>query len=142
MLPAFLEEKALLSTDKGRALLSLAMYMPTEEKLRLKAEKYAAGKEYRAVFAMEGDCPIGLCIFRSRQGGAEIISLSVLPLLQRRGIGRAMITHLQNRIRMPLTAETDDDAVGFYQKCGFSIDRLGEVYPGVIRYRCTLLQED
>ena len=37
-----------------------------------------------------------------------------------------------------LTAETDADAVGFYQRCGFEVESLGELYPGAERFRCTL----
>jgi GNAT superfamily N-acetyltransferase len=35
-------------------------------------------------------------------------------------------------------AETDDDAIGFYRTLGFHTEDLGERYPGVRRYRCTL----
>ena len=37
-------------------------------------------------------------------------------------------------------AETDDDAVGFYQKNGFSIIEFAETYDGetVVRYKCEL----
>ena len=37
-----------------------------------------------------------------------------------------------------LVAETDADAIGFYQCCGFAVESLGELYPGVERFRCTL----
>ena len=35
-----------------------------------------------------------------------------------------------------LIAETDQEAVGFYRKCGFKVESLGELYPGVERFRC------
>lgn len=37
-------------------------------------------------------------------------------------------------------AETDNDAVGFYRKNGFSITEFSEIYDGetVIRYKCEL----
>ncbi|MDP2859713.1 MAG: hypothetical protein Q8P50_17310 [Bacillota bacterium] len=37
-----------------------------------------------------------------------------------------------------LYAETDGEAVGLYVKCGFRIESLGEKYPGVERFLCTL----
>ena len=39
-------------------------------------------------------------------------------------------------------AETDNDAVGFYQKNNFSITEFSEIYDGetVIRYKCELTQ--
>ena len=38
-----------------------------------------------------------------------------------------------------VTAETDKDAVGFYRSCGFEVESLGELYPGIERFRCKLL---
>lgn len=37
-----------------------------------------------------------------------------------------------------LTAETDIEAVGFYQNYGFNVTSLGEKYAGVERFLCTL----
>lgn len=38
-----------------------------------------------------------------------------------------------------IIAETDDDAVGFYRKVGFSVLPLGDKYnTGINRYLCTL----
>jgi ribosomal protein S18 acetylase RimI-like enzyme len=36
-------------------------------------------------------------------------------------------------------AETDEEAVEFYRNIGFSIQSLGEKYPGVDRFKCTFL---
>jgi hypothetical protein len=35
-----------------------------------------------------------------------------------------------------LVAETDIDSVNFYLKTGFSVESLGEKYPGRERFRC------
>ena len=35
----------------------------------------------------------------------------------------------------PLGAETDQASVGFYQALGFTVESLGEKYPGVKRFR-------
>ena len=35
-----------------------------------------------------------------------------------------------------IEAETDADAVGFYEQVGFTVTSLGESYPGVERFRC------
>ena len=39
-----------------------------------------------------------------------------------------------------LEAQTDDDSIGFYRKCGFAEERTIIDYPGesVIRYNCIL----
>ena len=39
-----------------------------------------------------------------------------------------------------LNAETHRDAVDFYKRLGFDIESLGEKYPGVERFWCTLRQ--
>jgi ribosomal protein S18 acetylase RimI-like enzyme len=53
------------------------------------------------------------------------------------GIGKKLIEysfyHLKPSI---LVAETDDDAVEFYRRCGFIINSLGEKYPDIVRYEC------
>jgi ribosomal protein S18 acetylase RimI-like enzyme len=50
------------------------------------------------------------------------------------GIGRAVLdaafTHLD---LATMKAETDEEAVGFYRACGFSVTSLGHRYPGVER---------
>jgi GNAT superfamily N-acetyltransferase len=56
------------------------------------------------------------------------------------GVGRRLIEAVCLEFSLVgLEAETDDDAVDFYRKCGFSIQSLGEIYPGVGRYRCRQL---
>lgn len=46
----------------------------------------------------------------------------------------------ENLIRR-MEAETDKNAVNFYRKIGFNITSLGEKYPGVERFKCTLNKE-
>jgi hypothetical protein len=51
---------------------------------------------------------------------------------------RAMIAAACEQFNLKeLAAETDQDAVAFYRRCGFQIDTLGEKYLGVERFRCT-----
>jgi len=53
------------------------------------------------------------------------------------GIGRWMIESVWKRHSLScLEAETDDDAVGFYKRCGFLVHPLGKVDRGILRYRC------
>jgi ribosomal protein S18 acetylase RimI-like enzyme len=58
---------------------------------------------------------------------------------RKQGLGREMIRNICRRFFLAtLTAETDRDAVEFYRKVGFEIQSLGEKYPGVERFACTL----
>ena len=58
------------------------------------------------------------------------------PSRERSGLGRRLLSAVEDETQARrLVAETDDDAVGFYAACGFSVIPLGETYPGVRRYR-------
>ena len=65
-----------------------------------------------------------------------IRAVATNPCCERSGLGRRLLSAVQDETRARrLVAETDDDAVGFYAACGFSVTPLGEKYPGVRRYR-------
>ena len=58
-----------------------------------------------------------------------------------KGMGSYMIKQVINNYDLlSVYAETDIDAVGFYQKNNFSITEFSEIYDGetVIRYKCEL----
>jgi len=58
---------------------------------------------------------------------------------RRHGLGRAMIEAAAGQWGLAeLEAETDRDAVDFYRRCGFSVQSLGQKYPGSERFRCVL----
>jgi ribosomal protein S18 acetylase RimI-like enzyme len=56
-------------------------------------------------------------------GTIGIRSIAVAPTWRDRGLGRALIDSLAERARAKrVVAETDDDAVGFYRRCGFAVE--------------------
>lgn len=68
--------------------------------------------------------------------------LAVAPEYRRMGYGRGQILEIL-ALKKPatLTVETDEEAVEFYRNIGFSISSLGELYPGVERFRCLYAAE-
>lgn len=73
------------------------------------------------------------------RGATTLLHLATDPGFRHRGVGSALVRWVRAQCAaQPLEAETDRDAVGFYRAAGFRIDPLGEVYPGVERFRCTL----
>jgi len=67
----------------------------------------------------------------------EITNIAVAEHARNRGIGRAMITVLREKHREMIEAETDDDAIDFYRKCGFICTPTMQKQ-GVRRWKCIL----
>ena len=65
----------------------------------------------------------------------EIKHIAVAEEQRARGIGKKMINYI-NREYKSIIAETDEDAVVFYEEYGFTVLSLGAVYPGVERFNC------
>lgn len=83
---------------------------------------------------------VGSLVIKTIEDTAEIIAIATKSNKRKMGIGTAMISaYVENNknIRI-LTAETDWEAVDFYKNYGFNILSLGEKYPGVERFHCTL----
>jgi hypothetical protein len=50
-----------------------------------------------------------------------------------------MVDHvLESHSLDVLSAETDADGLGFYKRLGFSVQSLGDKYPGTERFWCSL----
>ena len=66
----------------------------------------------------------------------EITHLAIAERFRRQGHGRACLYDALLRSgRRPLVVETDDDAVGFYKRCGFKLVGKRKHPSGTIRYR-------
>lgn len=72
-----------------------------------------------------------------RDGMANQVTLiAVAPDFRRKGFGKTMLLDALRRSgRRPLIAETDDDALQFYKKCGFKMVGRRKHPSGVFRYR-------
>lgn len=66
----------------------------------------------------------------------EVKTLAVAAGHRRHGYGRACLTDALRRAgKRPLVVETDDEALGFYKKCGFKVVSRHKHPSGVLRYR-------
>jgi len=69
-------------------------------------------------------------------GTIGIRSIAVAPAWRRGGLGRTLLDSLAGRAGASMVvAETDDDAVGFYRRCGFAIEDAPPKF-GRPRYWC------
>ena len=65
-----------------------------------------------------------------------IRSIAVEPASRRRGLGRGLLDALAERMQAQrIVAETDDDGVAFYRRCGFVIEDASPKF-GRARYWC------
>lgn len=122
-----------------RGLLALAIGSPNGAKVDEVCKRYLQEPE-RVLLGYEVGRVLPGCV------GIEVVAeadvriqhISVTPARQRRGIGRGMLMEVRSLYpSAQLVAETDGDAVGFYRRCGFEVESLGELYKGVERFLCT-----
>ena len=118
------------------------MYMPTSDKFERRMRAYLADETARIYACLSGDIVVGMAVcVCAKNSVLEIVGIAVERAHRCKGIGLYMISNIKNKyIDCTLYAETDDDAVGFYRKCGFTVSEYTQEYDGqsVRRYKCTL----
>ena len=120
------------------------MFMPTEEKFSNKVDLFLNDNSVKIFACFEQDKIVGvMAVSFIEQKKVEILGIAVDLSARGKGIGSYMINQVINNYDLlSVYAETDNDAVGFYQKNNFSITEFSEIYDGemVIRYKCELTQ--
>ena len=121
-------------------VISYSQYMPTEEKLNKFADKCESDSAIYAFACEDNGFICGVIVLKHTGGAAfEIISIATDPSFRKQGVASRLVAFAANACRCSvIRAETDDGAVDFYRSCGFQIESLGEKYPGIVRYLCTL----
>ena len=122
-----------------RDLLAGSIGFPTEARIQEVCDRYATQGNWRLMGVELNGALTGCVGVELLDGGSgQVRHISVQPEEQRKGIGRAMLDHIRDHFQLEnVTAVTDSDAVGFWLRCGFNVESLGEQYPGVERFNCT-----
>ena len=103
-------------------LLAPSVFNPTEERLLNRAKKYQEDESTNIYVYKEDGRYKGIVIFKIVNNSAAILDIAVKPEYQGQGIGSKFIDFIFNHFNAQnITAETDDDAIGFYQKYGFTV---------------------
>ena len=128
---------AKLNCPNVRQILSHCIFDNSPEGIDAALCKYPGEIFYGWV---EDDKPLGICGFRVFPDKIEICHIAVAEAARGMGIGTAMVYALGEKYAGTIVAETDDDAVGFYKKCGFEAMLLYREYNGqkYRRWACTL----
>ena len=139
------------SGDPGADFLDvfgLSMFEPTREKALARFRAWAVDPAvailaHRAAPEADGRPGPGAgridgCIaYRKAGEGLELLNIGTAPAARGAGLGRRLIEAAIGREDPACVwLETDNDAVGFYRRCGFSVASLGEKYPGIERFDC------
>ena len=135
---SFADVKASLWQPEVLALLKPSVYNPTPERLKSRAEKYSADKNIFVYACKIDSVYAGIVVLKTENDTAEILDIAVKPKYRKHGIGRKLIDFIFNRFPVDtIIAETDDEAVEFYKRCGFTITSVGE-FCDTKRYFCKL----
>jgi ribosomal protein S18 acetylase RimI-like enzyme len=108
----------------------------SREALEEASAHYRSG-EWSFIGWQEGEVIVA-CAGAEKLGGGTIgiRSIAVAPAWRNRGVGRALIDALvKHHNAARVVAETDDDAVGFYRRCGFAVEDAPPKF-GRARYWC------
>ena len=103
-------------------LLAPSVFNPTEERLLNRAKKYQEDEETNVYVYKEDNEYKGIVVFEIFDSTVTIIDIAVNPEHQGKGIGSKLIDFIFNSFNTQnITAETDNDAIGFYKKYGFIV---------------------
>lgn len=119
-------------------LLAPSVFEPTPEKLNARAKRYLDNQNAFVYACRKGGKYIGIAVVEVVGTRATVLDIAVDENNRNKGVGSALISFfIENFAIDKMIAETDDDAVGFYQKFGFSIAETKTVYD-TKRYVCTI----
>ena len=119
---SFADVKASLWQPEVLALLKPSVYNPTPERLKSRAEKYSADKRTNVYACKIDSVYAGIVVLKTENDTAEILDIAVKPEYRKHGIGKSLIDFIFTQFPIDnITAETDDEAVGFYKRCGFNV---------------------
>lgn len=157
-------EKHWLTSEEAFSIYAPCMYQPTYEDYKALMEKFLSDPSVKIfVCDMDGE-KAGILVLKETEAAelkedeisapkeseaavgleteaeAEILGIAVRKDLRGKGIGKEMVCQVMEAEHLKkITAQTDDDAIGFYRKSGFEAERVVIEYPNgsVVRYNCT-----
>ncbi|SMF81175.1 Acetyltransferases [Paenibacillus uliginis N3/975] len=125
-----------------KELLAYSVF-PDPERLDQAVEAYRKPNGLELYGYEEEGVLVGIIGVDKVEDEMTIKHIAVTPENRGKDYGRGMILELMVQQKPArVIAETDEEAVGFYRSIGFEIYSLGEIYPGVERFRCVYEVEE
>ncbi len=128
----------IVSNENVLEILKYSHWNPTKEKLSKLAEKYHKDKGILPFASFDENKISGIIVVQKIEGRTyEIIDIAVDKHHRGQGVASKLIDYIIKNLGIKtLFAETDDDAVGFYEKYGFKTEIIKN--KEYTRYKCTL----
>lgn len=128
----------IVSNEDVLEILKYSHWSPTKGKLSKLTEKYHEDKDILPFASFDGDKISGIIVVQKIEGGTyEIIDIAVGSNYRNQGVASKLIDYvIENLGIKTLFAETDNGAVGFYEKYGFKTEIIKN--REYTRYKCTL----
>jgi ribosomal protein S18 acetylase RimI-like enzyme len=128
-------------TNEAFIIYRQCMGTPTYENYQAKMKRILENAQEKIYTCSMNDRYVGIITLLIIEMVMEITGISVLSDCKHMGIGSYMLEQVIEKEKIHyIFAETDEDAVGFYIKNGFSINKKIKQYPNgdCIRYECKL----
>ena len=133
-----------LLSEEAFSIYASCMYHPTYEEYKAQMEDYLHDSSVKVFVCENRGKRIGMMVLKLTEAAAEIIGIAVSDNARRKGIGKQLIQRVMETEHLErIKAQTDDDSIGFYRKCGFSEEKKRIDYPdgSVVRYTCILCKQ-
>ncbi len=133
-----------LLSKEAFSIYASCMYRPTYEDYKARMKDCLADPSTKVFVSEDRGRKTGMLVMKFSEDAAEIIGIAVSENARRRGIGKQLIQRVMKSEDLEsVKAQTDDDSIGFYRKCGFSEEKTVVEYPdgSAIRYNCVLRKQ-
>ena len=135
------EDADWLLSEEAFSIYASCMYHPTYDEYKTQMEDYLLDSSVKVFVSENSGRKTGMMVLKLSEAAAEIIEIAVSDNARRKGIGKQQIQRVMKSDNLEsVKAQTDDDSIGFYRKCGFSEERIVIEYSdgSVVRYNCVL----
>ncbi len=137
-------DKNWLTSKDAFSIYAPCMYQPTFDDFIALMEVYFSDPSVK-IFVCENEGEkAGILVMKEDGSEAEILGIAVRKDQRKKGLGKEMIYQVMEAAGLKkITAQTDDDAIGFYRSSGFEAERVVIEYPdgSAVRYNCVLYNE-
>ena len=135
------EDTDWLMSEEAFLIYASCMFHPTYEEYKTKVEDCLTNSSVKVFVIEYQGRKTGMMVLKLSEAAAVIIGIAVSDNARRKGIGKQLIQRVMKSDNLEsVKAQTDDDSIGFYRKCGFSEERIVIEYSdgSVVRYNCVL----